>query len=185
MYININRDFLKIQRLTDTICWAMQMCCTPEISAHLWYYKQYLTSSFRSRCWRPIAANGPLRTTQRIPGDYKNTQNNKTNHPISSNSHPSVSANEAIYCIKRGGLQNQRKHNIILKKYEAVQPTTFSENNSSSGMQNFFRSTNSIYLKANNLPISVSKTNTRNFCIDTSCKVMTMYEITISKSFAN
>ena len=40
-------------------------------------------------------------------------------------------------------------------------------------------------LKANNLPILVSKTNTRNFCIVTSCKVMPMYEITISKSFAN
>ena len=40
-------------------------------------------------------------------------------------------------------------------------------------------------LKAHDLPISVSKTNTRNFCIVTTCKVMPMYEITISKSFAN
>ena len=44
------------------------------------------------------------------------------------------------------------------------------------------------YLKAHNLPILVSKTNTRlsrNFCIVTTCKVMPMYEITIFKSFAN
>ena len=40
-------------------------------------------------------------------------------------------------------------------------------------------------LKAHNLPISVSITNTRNFCIVTTCKVMPMYEITIAKSFAN
>ena len=39
--------------------------------------------------------------------------------------------------------------------------------------------------KAHNLPISVSKTITRNFCIVTTCKVMPMYKITISKSFAN
>ena len=43
----------------------------------------------------------------------------------------------------------------------------------------------SLSLKAHNLPISVSKTNTRNFCIVTTCEVMPMYEITISKSFAN
>ena len=35
------------------------------------------------------------------------------------------------------------------------------------------------------LPILVSKTNTSNCCIVTICKVMPMYEITISKSFAN
>ena len=33
-----------------------------------------------------------------------------------------------------GGLQNKQKHHIILTKYEAVHPTTVSENNSSSGM---------------------------------------------------
>ena len=42
-----------------------------------------------------------------------------------------------------------------------------------------------IELKAHNLPISVSKTNTLNFCIVTTCKFMSLYEITISKSFAN
>ena len=42
-----------------------------------------------------------------------------------------------------------------------------------------------LQLKAHNLPIAVSKTNTRNFCIVTICKVMPIYEITISKSFAN
>ena len=31
---------------------------------------------------------------------------NKTNHPISSNNHPSASANKAIYSLKIGGLQN-------------------------------------------------------------------------------
>ena len=30
------------------------------------------------------------------------------------------------------GLQNQREHNFILTKYEAVHPTDVSENNSSS-----------------------------------------------------
>ena len=32
------------------------------------------------------------------------------------------------------GLQNQQEHHIILTKYEAVDPTAVSENNSSSGM---------------------------------------------------
>ena len=52
---------------------------------------------------------------------------NKTNHPISSNSHPSATA-------KGGGVRNQQEHHIILTKYEAVHPTAVSENNSSSGM---------------------------------------------------
>ena len=30
-------------------------------------------------------------------------QKNKTKHPISSNSHPSATANKAIHCINRGG----------------------------------------------------------------------------------
>ena len=39
---------------------------------------------------------------------------NKTNHPISSNSNPSATANIAIHCIKRGeGGTKQREHNII------------------------------------------------------------------------
>ena len=28
---------------------------------------------------------------------------NKTNHPISSNSHPLATANIAVHCLKRGG----------------------------------------------------------------------------------
>ena len=36
------------------------------------------------------------------------------------------------------GVQNQREHNIMLTKYEAVQPTAVSENNSSSGMIDWF-----------------------------------------------
>ena len=60
---------------------------------------------------------------------------NKTNHPISSNSHLSATANKVIRSLKRGGgLQNQWEHHIILTKYEAVQPTNVSKNNSSSGM---------------------------------------------------
>ena len=35
---------------------------------------------------------------------------NKTNHPISSNNHPSETANIAIHCLKRGGIQNQQLH---------------------------------------------------------------------------
>ena len=61
---------------------------------------------------------------------------NKTNHPISSNSHPSETENKAIHSLKigMGGLQTQRGHHIILTMYEAVHPTAVSENNSSSGM---------------------------------------------------
>ena len=35
---------------------------------------------------------------------------------------------------EKRGIQNQRAHHIILTKYEAVNPTYVSENNSSSGM---------------------------------------------------
>ena len=39
----------------------------------------------------------------------------KTNHPISSNSHHSATANIAIYCLLKGGggTKNQREHHII------------------------------------------------------------------------
>ena len=44
---------------------------------------------------------------------------NKTNHEISSNSHPSATAIKVIQSLKRGGgLQNQLEHHIILTKYE-------------------------------------------------------------------
>ena len=61
---------------------------------------------------------------------------NKTNHPISSNSHPSATVKKSnIQPHNRGGgLQNQQEHHIILTKYEAVHPTAVSEINSSSGM---------------------------------------------------
>ena len=62
---------------------------------------------------------------------------NKTNHPRSSNSHPSATANnanccmiysatanKAIHSLKKGGLQNQREHHIILTKYEVVHRCT-------------------------------------------------------------
>ena len=41
--------------------------------------------------------------------------NNKTNHPISSNSHPSATANanKAIHTKIGGGLQNQREYHIL------------------------------------------------------------------------
>ena len=46
---------------------------------------------------------------------------NKTNHPISSNSHPSANANKAIHCLKcgGGGLQKEQEHPNILIKYVA------------------------------------------------------------------
>ena len=54
---------------------------------------------------------------------------NKTNHPISSNIHPSATANKAIHSLKigGGGLKNKREHHIILTKYEAVHPKAVSE----------------------------------------------------------
>ena len=59
-------------------------------------------------------------------------EQNKTNHPISSNSHPAATANKAIHSLKKeGGFTKQGEHHIILTKYEAVHPTAVSENNSS------------------------------------------------------
>ena len=58
---------------------------------------------------------------------------NKTNHLVSSNSHPSATANKAMHSLKRGG-GGGYKTNGILTKWEAVHPTAASENNSSSGM---------------------------------------------------
>ena len=63
---------------------------------------------------------------------------NKTNHPISSNRHPSATANKAIHWLKWGGGVNKNlwEHHIItLTKYEVVHPTLVSENNSSSRMR--------------------------------------------------
>ena len=57
---------------------------------------------------------------------------NKTNYPISSNSHPSATSNKVQPQNKM--LQNQREHHIILTYYEAVHPTAVPDNNSSSGM---------------------------------------------------
>ena len=39
----------------------------------------------------------------------KELYKNKTNHPISSNSHPSATANIAIHCLKRGSMYEQTK----------------------------------------------------------------------------
>ena len=58
---------------------------------------------------------------------------NKSNHPISRNNHPSATANKAIHSRKRGNTK-PTEHHIILTKYEAVDPTAVSKNNSSSGM---------------------------------------------------
>ena len=56
---------------------------------------------------------------------------NKTNHPISSNSHPATTANEAIHILKiEGGYKTNGNIILILTKYEAVLPTVLSENNS-------------------------------------------------------
>ena len=62
---------------------------------------------------------------------------NKTNHSISSNIHTSATANKAIHSPQNWGWgvsQSQQEHHKILTKYEAIHPTTVSENNSSSGM---------------------------------------------------
>ena len=37
---------------------------------------------------------------------------NKSNHPISRNSHPTATTNKAINSLKRKGVQNQREHHI-------------------------------------------------------------------------
>ena len=51
----------------------------------------------------------------------QNLNTNKTNHPISSNSHPSATAKQAIFSLKIGGRgQNQQEHHTTLTKYEAV-----------------------------------------------------------------
>ena len=62
---------------------------------------------------------------------------NTTNHPISSNSHPSATAYKAIHCLK------QREHNIIWTKYEAVHPTDVSEN---SYWQNQYHSSHALQI---------------------------------------
>ena len=41
---------------------------------------------------------------------------------------------KTIHSLKIGGLRNQHEYHVILTKYEAVQPTAVSENNSSSEM---------------------------------------------------
>ena len=46
---------------------------------------------------------------------------------MSSNNHPSTTANIGIHYLKLGGLQNQREHHIILTKYESVHPTGLSD----------------------------------------------------------
>ena len=62
-------------------------------------------------------------------------QQNKTHHPISSNSFPSATENKAIHSLNTGGdYENQREHHKILTKYEMMHPTAVSENNSSLGM---------------------------------------------------
>ena len=56
---------------------------------------------------------------------------NKTNHPISSNSHPSATANKAIHRLKKGeGVTKPTGTSYILTKYEAMHPMAISENNS-------------------------------------------------------
>ena len=65
-----------------------------------------------------------------------NRVKNKTNHPISSNSHPSATANKAIYSLKiaGGGFTKPTGTSYNFTKYEALHPTAVLENSSSSGM---------------------------------------------------
>ena len=51
---------------------------------------------------------------------------NKTNHPMSSNSHPSVTANEVRHRLKWEEEQNQQGHHLIFTKYEALHPIAVS-----------------------------------------------------------
>ena len=57
---------------------------------------------------------------------------NKTNHPISSNSNPSATKNKSMVLAKKkgGGVTKLKGRYKILTKYEAA----VSENHSSSGM---------------------------------------------------
>ena len=47
---------------------------------------------------------------------------NKTNHPMSNNSHPSAIANKAKHCLKWEEAQQAEEHRISLTKYETVAP---------------------------------------------------------------
>ena len=53
----------------------------------------------------------------RIPGlfgqNFNGSCKNKTNHPISSNSHPSATANKAIHCLKLVGHKKTPQTNIF------------------------------------------------------------------------
>ena len=68
--------------------------------------------------------------------DRKNHKKNKTNHPISSNSHPSATANTLPQMKGGGGGGHKTNGNILKKltKYVAVHQTAVSKNYSSSGM---------------------------------------------------
>ena len=125
----------------------------PKATQRLWSSSPLIISrySFRFRTWACFAMNRAHPVCMSLVLSllplgwmlalclYKNM----TNHPISSNSHLTATANKAKHCLKRGwGLQNQRKHHIIFTKYEAVHPTGVSENYSSSPML-----TNNIYFK--------------------------------------
>ena len=85
-----------------------------------------------------VACHHPLETCRSYfkTSGYKSwlDTKNKTNHPISSNSHPSATLNKTIHSLKIRGVQNQREHHIILTEYEAVHSTAVTENSSSSGM---------------------------------------------------
>ena len=72
-----------------------------------------------------------VRTRQIIR--YRATAN-KTNHPISRNSHPSRLQKSNTASKEVSGLQNQQEHHMILTKYEAVHPLVVMEINFSSVM---------------------------------------------------
>ena len=61
----------------------------------------------------------------------------KTNHPISSNRHPSATAHKAKYCLKCGAGIKPTGTSYNSTEYEAGHPTAVSENNSLSGMYHF------------------------------------------------
>ena len=75
-----------------------------EDQCRLQYRLRYCSKSYRLRL-----------VAKSLTSKERNTPKNKTNHLISSNSHPSPTANIAIHRLKRGGggLQSQREHHII------------------------------------------------------------------------
>ena len=95
----------------------------------------FLFSTFHPRYFGDFAL---LFSDNRNKRDYKN----KTNYPISSNSHPSATANIAIHCLKRGGevLQNQRSVLLSISLLQSFVNVTLYECTDFGFSLNYYRS---------------------------------------------